>query len=111
MAFAHLGDGLGVLCNAAAGFVVANEEGFVATTLELLFKFVEVKRAAPLVLELFDVAKLAADVGHSLTEFSIGWDEDKVVVSETVGDDHFHRSRAASGDDDDLVAVFAGPRL
>ena len=110
MAFAHLGDGFGVLRD-AAGFVMANQQGLVAATLELLFEFVKVKRAAPFVLKLFHVAELAADVCHSLTELSVGGNEDQVVVSKAVGDDHLHGGGTASRDHNDTVAVLPGPGL
>ena len=111
VAFAHFSDGFGVLCDAAAGFVVANQQGFIATTLKLLFEFVEVKGATPFVFELFYVAELTADVRHTFTELSVGGDEHQVVVSKTIRDDHLHRGGSASRDHDDTVAVLSGPGL
>ena len=111
VAFAHFCDGFGILRDAAACFVVADEQGFVAAAFELLLQFIQVKRPAPFVLQLFHVAELTADIGDSLTELAVGGHQDEVVVAEAVGDDHLHGGRAAAGDDHDLVTVLAGPGL
>ena len=111
VAFAHLSDGFSILRDAAAGLIVADEQGFVAATFELLFKFVQVKRPAPLVLQVLHVAELTANIRDSLAELAVGGDQDEIVVAEAVGDDHLHGGGAATGDDHDLVAVLAGPGL
>jgi len=90
---------------------VTDEQGFVASSFELLFDFIVVKRAAPFVLQVLHVAKPLADIGDALPKLPVGRDEDEVVAPESVGDDHLHGGGAATAHDDDLVAVFAGPRL
>ncbi len=107
--FTHFSDGFSVLGDAAAGFVVANEQRFIAATFKLLFQLIEVKGASPIVFELLHITELSANVGHPLSEFSIRGNEHEVVVAKPVGDDHFHGRCTAARNDDHTVPVFSSP--
>ena len=111
VAFAHFGEGRRVLRDRRAGFVVADGQALVAALGEFLLDFVEVEGAAPLVLDVLEGAEAVGHVGDALAELPVGRHQHAVARSEAVRHDHLHRGGARAGHDDDLVAVFAGPRF
>jgi len=111
MTSAHFCDGFSVLSDACAGFIVANQHRFVAFTLQLSFHFSKIESPTPFTLQVLDIAKPAADICHTLSKFTVGWDEHKVVGSEAIRNHHFHCSGPTAGNDDHFVAVITRPRL
>ena len=111
MPLTHFSQRRRILGDACAGLVVANGQALVASFGEFLLNFVEVEGSAPLVLDVLEGAEAVGHVRDALAELAVGRHQHAVARTEAVRHDHLHRRGARARHDDDLVAVFAGPRF